>query len=69
MSDNGWNEYEKLVLSSIGNLDKKMDRVLEHELPEVRVELAKLKEKAGIWGILGGVLAALSVLAAKMAIQ
>ena len=80
---NGWNKYEKLVLSEITRIAKNTDdirvateksniqfvnlisqvelRVLA-KMSVINQEIATLKVKAGIWGGLAGILAALTIL-------
>ena len=50
---NDWNEYRALVLHELENLNKAVD-ALEVERINVREEIAKLKVKSGIWGMIGG---------------
>jgi hypothetical protein len=52
---NGWQEYQRLVLyelkahtDTLGEFGK--------ELTAVKVEIGMLKVKAGIWGLLGGLI-------------
>jgi len=52
---NGWNEYEKLVLHQLRELNEKADTNLE-EHKEIVKDIAALKVRAGITGFLGGLL-------------
>jgi hypothetical protein len=53
MTDNGWEQYQKLVLSELekhgGRLEKMSEQMIKHG-----EELAQLKVKAGIWGAVSG---------------
>jgi len=54
---NGWNEYSRLVLAELERHNKLLEEY-NKKLNVIQVEIAMLKVKAGIWGALGGVLAA-----------
>jgi hypothetical protein len=94
-SNNGWREYQKLVLNELRRLDDsveklatrvdnsiekigiRVDRVTKHErgnrqqvemglseeLQRLSLEVHGLKIKAGIWGLLGGLIPALAAIA------
>jgi len=47
--DNGFSEYKKLIedkFKLVDTIDKKLDNAL--------IEIAKLKVKSGIWGLIAG---------------
>jgi len=49
---NGWSEYEKLVLNEL----ERHNLLIEHirkDLSQIQAELAMLKVKSGIWGVIG----------------
>lgn len=58
---NGWSEYQKLVLSRLDGQDRSLTE-LGNEVKELRskdvvdlkVEIAMLKVKAGLWGAAAG---------------
>jgi len=50
---NGWGEYKRLVVSKLDEHTKKFDQLHEDNI-ELRLELARLKTKATIWGGLSG---------------
>jgi hypothetical protein len=52
---NGWTEYQRLVMSSLEQHEKKLESIYE-ALTSIKVEIGMLKVKAGIWGIVGGAL-------------
>ena len=65
--ENGWNEYEKLVLAELKRLGDGQDKMIV-DVGKNRVEIATLKVKAGIWGAIAGLVpgsAALIVIAIK----
>ena len=49
MTDNGWPEWKKLVLSKLDTLDR-----VEENQQIIRQDIAGLKVKAGIWGLVAG---------------
>lgn len=53
MPPDGWNEWSKHVLKELERLSKAYTDSAK-ELGKIRVEIAVLKVKAGIWGLLGG---------------
>ena len=69
-NDNGWSEYEKLVLAELERLDKgaerldrKVDTIREHDLANIKSEIKLLKYKSTLWGgIAGGIPALILVL-------
>ena len=50
---NGWSEWSKYVLAELKRLDNSC-ACLEKDLQAANLEIAILKVKAGIWGVLGG---------------
>ena len=71
----GWDEYRRLVLSELERLDKavkesdKSDAVaiskLLVDVTRLREDVVALKIKAGIWGILGGVITTIGAILLK----
>lgn len=69
---NGWDEYRKLVLTEIQRLADEIrqernnaERVQSHmlnRLTEVDKEIAMLKVRCGMWGVMGGLIPALAAL-------
>jgi len=71
-SSNGWHEYKNLVMRELERLTQE----IRHErhnfkqgfagiydrLIEVEKEVAQLKVKCGIWGLVGGLIPALTAL-------
>ncbi len=53
--DNGWSAYEKLVMSELKRLREKQD-VMSAKLTGLCADVSALKVKAGVWGVLGGML-------------
>jgi len=55
--DNGWKEWSKHVLAELERLNdnySKLDSVFNSEFRKISVEIAMLKVKSGIWGLIGG---------------
>lgn len=69
----GWAEYQRLVLAELerhGAQLTALETKLNERLGEIRVEIATLKVKAGVWGALSGmipvILGTIGVLMARM---
>lgn len=71
-STNGWHEYKQLVLRELERLTQEirhernnykqgMNGVYER-LIEVEKEIATLKVRCGIWGLMGGLIPAMTAL-------
>jgi len=60
--DSSWDEYRRLILNELERLHES-HQILTKEVSAVRVDVASLKVKAGIWGLLGGLIPALVLLA------
>lgn len=62
---NGWQEYQRLVLYE---LKAHTDTLAEFgkELTNVKVEIGMLKVKAGLWGLLGGLVPVAIAVVSKM---
>lgn len=54
----GWSAYEKLVLDKLDSLEHGLED-LRGEVVGVRIDVATLKVKAGIWGAAFGMVPAL----------
>jgi hypothetical protein len=50
---NGWNEYQKLVLHELQEHTKELDKI-NAEIQKIHVEVATLKVKSGVWGLIAG---------------
>jgi len=71
-NSDGWNEYRRLILSELERLDdsqKESAKIIKEALDQLTVKVNKVREdvvalqvKAGVWGILGGVLTTLGAL-------
>ena len=57
MNDNndGWKNYQNLVIDKLDNHSKKFDEVEGH-LTKIQVEIATLKVKASVWGGIAGLI-------------
>ena len=52
-SENGWQEWSKHVLKTLEDLNDKYES-LDEKVNQIRIDIAKLQVKAGIWGAMGG---------------
>ena len=53
---NGWSDYQHFVLAELKRIGDGMTRIgdkLDSEILDVKVEIATLKVKAGLWGLVG----------------
>lgn len=62
-----WTEYRKLVVQelerldhSISQLSTKIDEFMRGDISKIKIDIAMLQVKAGVWGVLGGVLTVLA---------
>lgn len=55
MTDNGWKEYQKLVLAELTRLDESVQS-LHDEVEGLRISVEVLRQKAVTWGALGGLI-------------
>ena len=53
MTDNGWEQYQKLVLNELEKHGDRLEKMSEQMIKHGE-ELAQLKVKAGIWGAVSG---------------
>ncbi|HSE44959.1 MAG TPA: hypothetical protein VLA89_06490 [Gemmatimonadales bacterium] len=53
----GWSAYEKMVLDKLDGLEHGLEE-LRGEVVAVRIDVATLKVKAGIWGAVAGMVPA-----------
>ena len=51
--DNGWAQYQKLVMEKLEMHDGKFNNI-DSKLTQIQVDIATLKVKAGIWGGIAG---------------
>jgi hypothetical protein len=52
---NGWTTYQKLVLAQLEQHQQSLDKINDR-LSEIRIEITELKVKAGIWGLVAGMI-------------
>ena len=52
VDNNGWDEYGKHVLAELKRQNENMEEA-NKRLITIEVEIAMLKVKAGIWGLIG----------------
>jgi hypothetical protein len=54
---NGWNEWSKYVLKELERLNdnyEALQKDFTQQIQEVKIEIATLKVKAGVWGLIAG---------------
>lgn len=61
MPPNGWQEYQRLVLDKLDGHTKGL-KCLDEKVTGVRLEVAALKVKSGLWGAAAGLVPALGIL-------
>jgi len=49
---NGWDEYKRLVMDKLDTLSEQVSS-MNKKLSQVRLDVAGLKIKAGVWGLIG----------------
>jgi hypothetical protein len=52
-NQNGWNEWSRHVLKELERLNTNYEN-LQEEISLVKIEIAMLKVKAGVWGLVAG---------------
>lgn len=64
-SEDGWREYRRLIIaelerinSSIIEINKKMEAFRTDEISQIKVAIAMLQVKSGVWGAAAGLLVA-----------
>lgn len=55
MPENGWPEYQRLVLSKLDDLKDEQQRQGE-VISKMRTDIATLQVKAGVWGGIAGMI-------------
>lgn len=68
----GWDEYRKLVLAELRRIDEGFqherknramtEKIYWERIAKLEIDIAALKIKAGVWGLMGGLIPALTVL-------
>ena len=66
MAPDGWQEWSKYVLKELARLNdayeafpkaiQKLTEKVNDEITELKTEIAMLKVKSGIWGLIGGII-------------
>lgn len=52
---NGWNEWSKHVLTELERLSKVCDDIRKQQ-ERIRIDIATLKVKSGVWGAIAGLI-------------
>jgi hypothetical protein len=58
MSEQHYTPFETLIIAKVDSIDQKVDH-MDEKLTLVRIDVAQLKVKAGIWGAAAGMVPAL----------
>ena len=53
--NNGWNVWKNLVIHEIERIDKAKTE-LRQEIQEIKISLAALQVKSGVWGAIGALI-------------
>lgn len=56
---NGWTQYQKLVLAELERHSKQLEQInsqMHKQMSDLQVEIATLKVKSGVWGLMGGLI-------------
>jgi len=61
VSENGWDEYQKLVMSDLKRLDKGINAINE-KLDLLSRDVGMLKVKASMWGAAAGAIPVIGML-------
>jgi hypothetical protein len=67
MTGNGWDQYQLLVLEKLAKLEEN-DKCIDKKVGDLRVDVAQLKVKAGLFGALAGFLGAATPIIIGLAI-
>jgi len=54
-SPNGWNEWSKYVLKELERLNGCYEQI-DKKVDKIEQEIAMLKVKSGVWGLVGGLI-------------
>lgn len=58
---NGWDRYQIMVLEKLDGHDKLLEKIND-QIVDVKVEIATLKVKAGVWGAVAGAIPTIAAL-------
>lgn len=60
-TNNGWDEWSKYVLKELERLNSCMTQI-DDDIKKLSIDIAMLKVKAGVWGVIGGCIPAIAAL-------
>jgi hypothetical protein len=70
---NGWKEYRRLVVAELERLSKlittvddKISKLRGEDIADIKVDIAMLQVKAGIWGAVAGLAVAISAVVLRV---
>lgn len=71
-----WSEYQKLVLHELESNSREIERLrtefkdefklVREDIQTIQVQIAFLKVKSGVWGLIGGAIPVVVAIAAKV---
>ena len=64
-NDNGWDQYQRLVLDKLDSHSGWL-KSLTRSVGKVEADIAGLKVKSGVWGMLGGLIPVIILICAYM---
>jgi len=74
MESDSWREWGTYVLkemkrlnTQIESLDNKVTSIKDQQISQLKIEIAMLKVKSGVWGLIGGLIPIVIVVALELA--
>lgn len=68
MTEEPWDSYRRHVLAELASTSDKLDR-LDARLTTFQVELAVLRVKASVWGLIGGLVPVLVMIGVQVLLR
>lgn len=62
---NGWTQYQKLVLAELERLSEGNEAISER-LNKIEINIAMLQVKSGLWGLIGGSIPVMIMIAVEV---
>jgi len=61
INTNGWIENKKLVYDRLERMSETLTKI-DDKVDDITIEIAKLKIKSGVWGLMGGAIVSIPTL-------
>ena len=61
INTNGWIENKKLVYDRLERMSETLNKI-DDKVDDITIEIAKLKIKSGVWGLMGGAIVSIPTL-------